>query len=71
MARPSWIRSYLRLWSLVLQRRGLFAIAVAAMIVGAGATAGIGLLAGPAIKMLFSGGVPPPWLSGLLGASRR
>ena len=69
MARPTWIRSYLGLWSLVLKRRGVLALAIAAMVGGAVATAGIGLLAGPAIKMLFSGGAPPPWVARLLGTS--
>jgi subfamily B ATP-binding cassette protein MsbA len=69
MVRPAWIRSYLRLWSLVLEHRALLAVAVAAMIGGAVATAGIGLLAGPAIKMLFAGGAPPAWLARILGTS--
>jgi subfamily B ATP-binding cassette protein MsbA len=65
---PAWIRSYLRLWSLVLRHRRELVLAVAAMVGGAAATAGIGLLAGPAIRMLFAGETLPQWLARWLGA---
>src|SRR5450631_611340 len=69
MAWPTWTRPYLRLWARVLERRALLAVAVVAMVGGAVATAGMGLLAGPAIKMLFAGGEAPAWLARVLGTS--
>ncbi|HUB07852.1 MAG TPA: ATP-binding cassette domain-containing protein [Myxococcales bacterium] len=65
MRAPPWLRTYLRLWRLLVRgRRGQLVLALAAMGVGAAATGGFAALTGPALRMVFSGGPAPAWLHG-------
>ncbi len=60
-------RAYLRLWGLLLRERRLLAVAAVGMLGAALATALFAALTGPGLRLLFTGGAPPTWLTGALG----
>jgi ATP-binding cassette, subfamily B, bacterial MsbA len=63
----SWLKTYLRLWSLFLRRPATLAVALLAMVGAAAATGAFAALTGPATRVLFTGGRPPTWIHGRLG----
>jgi subfamily B ATP-binding cassette protein MsbA len=64
----SWWKTYRRLWSLFLRQPGTLVTALLAMAGAAAATGAFAALTGPAARLLFTGGQPPTWLHGRLGA---